>query len=248
MALTCAICADARRPPGLPPSRERQRGENPLRTLRLPYSIGTTTASLRDPRPRRHAAGGRYVCNRAPVRPGLGSLRSGQAGEFYNDEPVEGHPPNCSPGGGHPRRKGAAGAGEAARGEAGGFAAAAAAAARGASASGTGRSRAVGSSRSSSGRGGGRKRSTPQKRSAPQKRNAPRQAQADRGPVIILGPVCPHPVGGLDADRGHRRIRGATCRTGHHPDHQRDRAAPVHETAAGLWLRMGNPAGRWSTT
>ena len=168
---------------------------------------------------------------------GSARSRSGQAGadrgEFYNDEPVEILLPNVPPGGGRPAPKRGSGSG-------GG----------GSRGSGSSRPRQRLSKRARFGIGnralpGGRvvavrrrtgrrpktEHSAKAERSAEAERSAAAEAQADQGPGSHPGPVgVPHPVGGLDADRGHRRIRGATCgaqRAGPAPGPQarRDRAA-----------------------
>ncbi|HET6190958.1 MAG TPA: hypothetical protein VFE59_28635, partial [Trebonia sp.] len=192
---------------------------------------------------------------------GSARSRSGQAGadrgEFYNDEPVEVILPNVPPGGGRPApKRGSGSGGGGSRGSGSSGRGSGSASGRG-SASGTGRSRAGGSSRSGGGRGGagGTRAATGRKRSAPQKRRAPqrRKPKPTKDPVVILarwvfrtlsaGWMLIAGTVGFAVRRAGRSARDL------HPDHQRDGIGLLClglaiVFAAGVWLRMGNPAGR----
>ena len=134
----------------------------------------------------------------------------------------------CRLAAGAPRRKGAAGAGEAARGGAGVPAAAAAqeaGAVRHREPGAPGRAGRRGPAADGAEAESGALRKSGALRESGTLRAA--EAQADQGPGSHPRPVgVPHPVGGLDADRGHGRIRRATCRA--------QRAGPA----------SGPPAGR----
>ena len=259
--------SSARRPPGLPASRDRQHpGENPLRTLRLPL-LPPLPLPRRSLAPATRRAGcfdwGRvlatFVIMATRASRSSARSRSGRAGadrdEFYNDEPVEVILPNVPPGGGRPApKRGSGSGGSGSRGSGSSGRGSGSGSGRG-SASGTGRSRAGGSSRSGGGRAGGRERSTPQKRSAPRKRNAPqrRKPKPTKDPVVILarwvfrtlsaGWMLIAGTVGFAVRRAGRSARDL------HPDHQRDGIGLLClglaiVFAAGVWLRMGNPAGR----
>jgi S-DNA-T family DNA segregation ATPase FtsK/SpoIIIE len=205
------------------------------------------------------------MATRAPR--GSARSRSGQAGadrdEYYHDEPVEIILPDVPPGGARPaaKRGGAGGSrgNGSSRGSAGASTRKSAAGGRGNGhsgtfASGSGRSGSGGSARAGAGRRGGSGKGAATRRSGKKGGRKRKNAQKpSHNAVVILARWLVHAVAAawmLVAGTVGFAVRhiGRSARD-LHPDHQRDGVGLLSLAlaivfAAGVWVRMRNPAGR----